>query len=239
MQDGKDVQNPAVPVADANETGRMAPQSENPKQPGSKTGEPWTALLAPQMAIVAVIDHQPSHAARLRSSDPADIVENTVAVIKIAAAFDVPLLLSTLRESDHGELSVEIADVADVTSLVVRATGRRNAWEDPLFRSAVLSADRRKLVLAGLFTEEAITLTTIAALEAGFEVYVVLDACGGTSADAHRVAIRRLEQAGAIPVTTRQIAGEFLDAQNTGETRAAVRAIEEAHFSIGPPESTS
>lgn len=217
----------------------MVAPGDNPKQSGDKTGEPWTALLAPQTAVVAVIDHQASNAARLRSSEPAFIIEKTVALIKIATAFDVPLLLSTLQESDHGEPITEVSDAAGVASPIIRATSRRNAWEDRSFRDAVLSADRRKLVLAGLFTEEAVTLTTIAALEAGFEVYVALDACGGKSIDAHRVAIRRLEQAGAIPVTTRQIAGEFLDVQNTIETRAAVRAIEETHFSTEHSGATS
>lgn len=221
------------------ETARMAAPSDNPKRSGSEAAGPWTALLTPETAVIVMIDHQASHAVRLRSSDAAVVVGNAVALVKIATVFGVPLVLSTLLECDHGKLIGEVSDAAGMASPLVRATGRRNAWEDSSFRNAILCAGRRKLVLAGLFTEEAITLTTIAALEAGFEVYVVLDACGGTSADAHSVAVRRLEQAGAIPVTTRQIAGEFLDVQNTGEARAAVRAIEEAHFSVGPPESTS
>lgn len=217
----------------------MVAPREDPKQPRAEKTGAWTTLLTPAAAVIAVIDLQASHAVRLRSSDSAIVVKNAVALIKIATVFGIPLVLSTLLKSDHGEPIADVSDALGIESPIVRTTDRRNAWEDPLFRSAVLSTDRRKLVLAGLFTEESITLTTIAALEAGFEVYVVLDACGGTSADAHHVAIRRLEQAGAIPVTARQIAGEFLDAQNTPEARAAVRAIEEAHFSIGPPESTS
>ena len=213
----------------------MVSSTDNPKQSGGKTkAGPWTALLTPETAVIAMIDHQASHAVRLRSSDAAVVVGNAVALVKIATVFGVPLVLSTLPESDHAEPIAEVSHALGVESPIVRTTDRRNAREDPLFRSAVLSADRRKLVLAGLFTEEAITLTTIAALEAGFEVYVVLDACGGTSADAHRVAIRRLEQAGAIPVTTRQLAGEFLDAQNTAEARAAIRAIEKIHFPTAP-----
>ena len=212
----------------------MIAPGDNPKQSGDKTSGPWTALLASQTTIIAMIDLQQSHVVRIRSSDPAVVAGNAVALVKIATVFGIPLVLSTLLESDHGRPIAEVNDALGMELTVVRATGRRNAWEDPLFRSAVLSADKRKLVLAGLFTEEAVTLTTIATLEAGFEVYVVLDACGGTSADAHRVAIRRLEQAGAIPVTTRQLAGEFLDAQNTAEARAAIRAIEKIHFPTAP-----
>ncbi|WP_170984450.1 isochorismatase family protein [Rhodoligotrophos defluvii] len=216
----------------------MVAPSDEPKRPRAETTGKWTTLLTPDTAVIAVIDFQSSQAVRLQSSEAPLLVENAAALVKIAAVFGVPLILSTSRESDDGELIGEVSDAAAQASLTVRATGRRNAWEDPSFRNAILCADRRKLVLAGLFTEEAITLTTIAALEAGFEAYVVLDACGATSADAHHVAIRRLEQAGAIPVTTRQVAREFLDVRNTPEARAAVRAIEEAHFSIGPPEST-
>lgn len=217
----------------------MAAPSDDPKQPRAEKTGAWTTLLTPAAAVIAVIDLQASPAVRLRSSDSAIVVENAVALIKIATVFGIPLVLSTLLASDHGEPIADVSDALGIESPIVRTTDRRNAWEDPLFRNAVLSTDRRKLVLAGLFTEGSITLTTIAALEAGFEVYVVLDACGGTSADAHHVAIRRLEQAGAIPVTARQIAGEFLDVQNTIETRAAVRAIEDTHFSTGQSGPTS
>lgn len=215
----------------------MVAPKDNRKQPGSETPGPWTALLTPETAVIAMVDHQATHAFRLQSSDAAVIIENAIALVKIATVFSVPLVLSTLLESDRGEPIAELGDALGRASPLIRATGRRNAWEDPSFRNAILCADRRKLVLAGLFTEEAITLTTIAALEAGFEVYVALDACGGTSADAHHVAIRRLEQAGAIPVTTRQVAGEFLDVKSTSKTRAAVHAIGKIHFSTALPKT--
>src|SRR3546814_20249012 len=95
-----------------------------------------------------MIDHQASHAVRLGSSDAAVVADNAVALIKIATVFSVPLVLSTLPESDHGKPIAELSDAASAASPIIRATGRRNAWEYPLFRRAVLSSGRRQLVLA-------------------------------------------------------------------------------------------
>ena len=84
-----------------------------------------------------------------------------------------------------------------------------NSWEDVKFVAAVEKTGRQKLVMAALWTEVCLAFPAIQALEAGYEVYAVEDASGGTSVTAHNAALRRIEQAGAVPVTALQVLLEF------------------------------
>jgi nicotinamidase-related amidase len=84
-----------------------------------------------------------------------------------------------------------------------------NAWEDVKFVAEVEHIGRKKLVMAALWTEVCLTFPTIQAIEAGYEVYIVVDASGGTSQVAHDMAVQRMIQAGAVPVTWQQVLLEY------------------------------
>jgi nicotinamidase-related amidase len=84
-----------------------------------------------------------------------------------------------------------------------------NSWDSPEFVKAVAATGRKKLVMAALWTEVCLVFPTLEALAAGYEVYAVEDASGGTSLAAHNAAMRRIEQAGAVPVTSLQVLLEF------------------------------
>ena len=85
-----------------------------------------------------------------------------------------------------------------------------NSWEDKNFVKAVEAIGKKKLVIAGLWTEVCITLAALSALEDGYEVYVITDASGGVSQEAHDMAIARMIQAGVIPMTSMQYLLEIL-----------------------------
>jgi nicotinamidase-related amidase len=84
-----------------------------------------------------------------------------------------------------------------------------NSWEDPEFRAAVENTGRKKLVIAGLWTEVCVAFPTLDALREGYEVFVVADAIGGVSRAAHESAMQRMIQAGAIPITVLGLACEL------------------------------
>jgi hypothetical protein len=84
-----------------------------------------------------------------------------------------------------------------------------NSWEDEKFVAAVQAAGRKKLIMAALWTEVCLAFPALDAIKAGYEVYAVEDASGGTSVAAHNAAMRRIEQAGAVPVTSLQVLLEF------------------------------
>ena len=76
-----------------------------------------------------------------------------------------------------------------------------NAWEDRRVVEAVKKTGRRKVVFAALWSEMCLAMPVIHAMGEGYDVYVVTDASGGASVEAHDMAIRRLVTAGAQPIT--------------------------------------
>ncbi|MGW8396253.1 isochorismatase family protein, partial [Streptomyces lydicus] len=94
--------------------------------------------------------------------------------------------------SFSGPIMPQLPEVFPGQKIIDRTT--MNAWEDSAFVEAVKATGRKKLVLAGLWTEVCIVLPALSALAQGYEVYVVTDASGGVSPQAHEHAIQRMIQ---------------------------------------------
>ncbi len=191
--------------------GREAPipaQTSVPERRSAKselTG--LSALLTPEECVVVLIDHQPFQFANLHSHEPTMIVNNVIGLAKFAKAFKVPVILTTVLEARGGKLIKGLQDVFPDQKPVDRTY--INAWQDKRIVDLVKATGRRKLVLAALWTEMCLAMPTIQALGEGYDVYVVTDASGGVSVEAHDMAIRRLVQAGAVPITWIALSGEW------------------------------
>ena len=174
-------------------------------QPYSKAG--LEALLTPDNCALILIDHQPFQVAGLRSHDPASMVNNVVGLAKAAKAFGVPTLLTTVLEARGGYLLKPLQDVFPDQKPIDRTF--INAWEDPRVVAWVEQTGRKKLVMAALWTEICLAMPDIQALGEGYEVYIVTDASGGVSVEAHEMAIQRMVQAGAVPITWMVLGAEL------------------------------
>jgi nicotinamidase-related amidase len=174
-------------------------------QPYSKAG--LEALLTPDNCALILIDHQPFQVAGLRSHDPASMVNNVVGLAKAAKAFGVPTLLTTVLEARGGYLLKPLQDVFPDQKPIDRTF--INAWEDPRVVAWVEQTGRKKLVMAALWTEICLAMPAIQALGEGYEVYIVTDASGGVSVEAHEMAIQRMVQAGAVPITWMVLGAEL------------------------------
>ena len=166
-------------------------------------------LITPQNAAMLLIDYQPSQFAAIGSIDHDLLLANIVSTVKIAKLFGVPIVHSTVNvASGRSQPTVpELAELLDDSPPIDRTT--INAWEDADFLSAVRATGRRKLVFCALWTEMCLAFPALDALREGYEVYPVVDAIGGTSLEAHRTALDRIEHAGAQPVTWVALAGEL------------------------------
>ncbi|WP_267640581.1 hydrolase [Haloarchaeobius amylolyticus] len=166
-------------------------------------------LLTPENCVVAFVDHQPLMAFGVNSHDAETVRNNTVALAKAARTFDVPIVFTSINPDSGGDIWPELTGVApdEGENEVVRTT--MNAWEDDDFVAAVEATGRNKLVLSGLWTEVCVTFPALDALTAGYEVYVVTDTCGGTTTEAHEMAVDRMVQAGVVPVTWQQVMCEL------------------------------
>ena len=157
------------------------------------------ALLTPDNCVLILIDHQPFQFAGLRSHDTQTIVNNVVGLAKSAKAFGVPTLLTTVLEKQGGFVIKPIQDVFPNQQPIDRTF--INTWEDPRIPEWVQKTGRKKIVMAALWTEICLAMPAIQALGEGYEVYIVTDASGGVSIEAHEMAIQRMIQAGALPIT--------------------------------------
>jgi nicotinamidase-related amidase len=171
----------------------------------AKTG--LAALLRPADSILVLIDHQPYQFANLNSHEPQMIVNNVVGLAKIAKVFDVPTILTTVLAARGGNLIKGLQEVFPDQKPIDRTF--INTWEDANVTNVVKKSGRKQLVLAGLWTEICLAMPTIQALGEGYDVFIVTDASGGVSLEAHDMAVRRMVAAGAVPMTWMAVAGEW------------------------------
>jgi nicotinamidase-related amidase len=163
----------------------------------SKTG--LNALLTPENCVLLLIDHQPFQFAGLRSHDSQTVVNNVVGLAKAAKAFKVPTLFTTVVEERGGYLLESLQAVFPEQEPIDRTF--INTWEDKRVVDWVKNTGRTKIVMAALWTEICLAMPAIHALGDGYEVYIVTDASGGVSLEAHEMAVSRMVQAGAVPIT--------------------------------------
>src|SRR5499425_3680196 len=157
-------------------------------------------LLTPDNCVVAIIDLQPQMLFGVANFDRQTIINNNLALLKATKVFDVPVVLTTVEtKSFSGNLWPQIRAVFPEQPAIERSS--MNAWDDPNFVAAIKATGRKKIVLAGLWTEVCIAFPTVQAIHDGYEIYVVEDACGDVSQLNHDNAMKRVIQAGARPVT--------------------------------------
>lgn len=154
------------------------------------------ALLTPENSALIIIDYQPVQVSSIRSMPRDELVFNIVGVAKAAVTFGVPIIHSTVNVRT-GRNKPPIRELQDVIGhLPTYDRTSINSWEDTAFKDAVKALGRRKLIMTALWTEACLTFPALDAIREGYEVYVPVDAVGGTSVAAHEAALRRIEQAG-------------------------------------------
>ncbi|MDR7127936.1 nicotinamidase-related amidase [Algoriphagus sp. 4150] len=164
-------------------------------------------LLRPQDSIVVLIDHQPFQVANLHSHEPTIIINNTIGLSKATKVFNVPTILTTVTEERGGLILKGIQDVFPEQKPINRTF--INTWEDPAVTDIVNESGRKQLILAGLWTEVCVAMPAIQALGEGYDVFVVTDACGSVSAEAHDMAVRRMVQVGIVPINWLAVVSEW------------------------------
>ena len=135
------------------------------------------------------------------------VINNVTALAKTAKAYGIPTILTTVNEERGGVIFKQIQAVFPDLKPINRTF--INAWEDRRVVEAVKRTGRKKLVIAALWTEMCLAMPAIHAMGDGYDVYVVTDASGGVTPEAHDMAIRRLVTAGAQPITWLGLAGEL------------------------------
>lgn len=164
-----------------------------------------TLVTADNHALI-LIDHQYLQLLSVRSHSVQEVVSNTVITGRAAKIFGVPMLFTTAF-ADRQELIKDVQSI-DPDQTPIDRTGL-NSWDDQRVLDWVKATGKTKLVMAGLWTEVCLAMPVLSALAEGYEVYIVTDASGGASAEAHERAVQRMVQAGARPITAQSYISEL------------------------------
>jgi len=190
---------------------------------------PKTEVLTPQNSQLIFIDHQPQMAFGVQSIDRQTLKNNTVALAKAAKVFDVPTTITTVEtESFSGHTYPELLAVFPDAPLLERTS--MNSWDDQKVRDALKKNGRKKIIVAGLWTEVCNTTFALSAMhDADYEIYMVADASGGTTKEAHDYAMQRMIQAGVVPMTWQQVLLEWQRDWKNRDTYDAVMNLVKEH----------
>ena len=165
-----------------------------------------------------LIDHQQGTIKLARNLSREEIVQNTRALARVAVETEMSLVLTSSME-DHfqGLLLDDLQKIApEAYSNRIKRPGVVDCWEYDEYRNAVIATGKKKLIMAGLTNDVCIVYPAISAIEAGFEVQVVVDAGGSPTTLADETALRRMEKHGVTLTSTNQVMAELGNSWSEG-----------------------
>lgn len=190
---------------------------------------PKLEVLTPQNCQVIFIDQQPQMAFGVQSIDKQTLKNNVVGLAKAAKIFNIPTTITTVETTSFsGYTYPELLDVFSGQAVLERTS--MNSWDDQKVRDALAKNGKKKVVVSGLWTEVCNNTFALSAMDEGdYEIYMVADASGGTSKEAHDYAMQRMVQAGVVPVTWQQVLLEWQRDWARRESYDAVMALVKQH----------
>jgi len=181
-------------------------------------------LLTPQNAALVLLDQQAGLQFAVQSMERQTLLNNSVALLESAQAFALPIVISTSASKVYsGPLLPDLHALVPDHPVLERRN--MNAWEDETVRAAIEATGRKKLIFSGMLTEACISFAVLSAMEAGYECYVVGDACGGLTLTGHDLALQRMAGKGAQLTSWVQVLLELQRDWTRHETYDAARAV--------------
>lgn len=188
--------------------------------------KPSPELLTPTNHVLVMIDHQSQMAFATVSNSNLELRSNVAVVAGASKIFNVPTVITTVaRNSFSGPLFNEIIEFYPNANTTAVDRTTMNTWEDVPAHKAIVATGKKKIVLSGLWTEVCIVGPALSAVSEGYEVYIITDACGGVSKEAHDMAVARMIQVGVKPMTSIQYALELQRDWSRSGTYDAINAL--------------
>jgi len=185
-------------------------------------------LISPQDCALVLLDHQAGLAFAVQSIDRQTLLNNTVALLKTALAFNLPIVVSTSATKVYsGPLLGDLHALIPDHTIIERRN--MNIWEDADGLAAIKATGRKKLLFSGMLTEACVTFPVLSALSDDYQCYVVGDACGGLSAVGHELALQRMSAQGAQLTSWLQVVLELQRDWTRKETYDGARAVIESN----------
>lgn len=197
------------------------PETQKPQASSS------SRLINRTNCCLVVVDLQPIPFFTVGSINRQLLINNAIGLVKTAKAFDIPTILTSVMEQKIDGPFLPALKEVNGTDAIDR-TGN-NVWEDQRVVDAVAETGREKIIFAGLWSSNCIAISVLSALESGYDVLFVPDACGDVSKEAHEMAMMRMIQAGAQPLNWQSVGLELLRDWTDEEMAAAISQIAMEH----------
>ncbi|MFZ0004462.1 MAG: isochorismatase family protein [Methanoregula sp.] len=167
-------------------------------------------MLTDKNSMLVLVDYQSTMFKGVASGDKTVIRNAAFCAAKAASILSIPVVLSAINPSSNGDFMPEITRLFPGQEVYSRKVLGFDAFEDEMTRNAAKKANRKKMVISGLWTSMCFAYTTLHALKEGYEVYGLMDAAGDSTHDAHEFGIKRMIQAGVIPITVESLVSEWM-----------------------------
>lgn len=148
-------------------------------------------------AALLLVDHQSGLISMVQDFSPGEFKNNVLAIAAIGKYFKLPTILTTsFEQGPNGPLVPELKEMHADAAYIPRP-GQINAWDNEDFVKAIKKTGKKQLIIAGVVTDVCVAFPTLSAIEAGYEVFVVVDASGTFNEAVRDAAIVRMTAAGA------------------------------------------
>jgi len=182
-------------------------------------------LLTDKNSCLVLVDYQSSMFKGVASGDKTIIRNAAYCAAKAASILNIPVVLSAINPAGNGEFMPEISRLFPGQEVFSRKVLSFDAFEDERTWVAAKNVRRRKMVISGLWTSMCFTYTALHAVKEGYEVYGLMDAAGDSTHDAHRYGIKRMIQAGVIPITVESLVSEWMHDWGNPKTGELVKEV--------------
>lgn len=172
--------------------------------------DPKLELLSSKNSVLVLVDYQPAMFKGVGSNDKPRIKNAVICAAKAASILNVPVVLSSINPKGNGDVLPEITKMFPKVEVIARKIPSFDAFEDDRNWKAVTKTGRKKIVVCGLWTSMCFCYTALHALKKGYEVYGLMDAAGDSTPEAHLFGIKRMLQAGVIPITVESLTSEWM-----------------------------
>lgn len=161
---------------------------------------PFAERLTPDNAACILVDHQTGLFSFCNTIEPLTLKNNILGLAKTAKAFNLPTILTTSWPTGpNGPTLPELVALFPSNEIIDRNTV--NFWDHAPSVEAVRKTGRKKLIIAALDTTTCLSLASIYGVQAGYDVYAVINASAAMTKIEEDVAIIRLAAAGVVVTT--------------------------------------
>jgi nicotinamidase-related amidase len=167
-------------------------------------------LLTDKNSVLVLVDYQPTMFKSVASGDKVRIKKAAICATKAASILGIPVVLSSINPKHNGDFIPEITKLFPDQEIFARKMPSFDAFEDEGTWNAFQKTGRKKLVVSGLWTSMCFAYTALHALKEGYEVYGLIDAAGDSTPEAHEYGVKRMLQAGVIPITLESLVSEWM-----------------------------